>query len=354
MKKTFILVLIIPLLLLTSCYSYDNISETLFVNTVGIDYDNEKNEYIVYYHMTNPSTLTTEALGGSSEENTFSIAKGKSDTILKAMQIISSNSNKRIKLTHVKTYLFSLNYLKYENLKKFHEFIKTSPYLYSDFRILITDSDIEEIFKFTDIENTSPYYSLIVSSNDSEETYKMTTLIDFSRGINEDYYGLSFPFVRATKDVWETQKEEIYSLKIEGSIFINKDDNILLLEEDKYPIIFLLKTKKNASVIIDDYHYLMTRHKYKVKHLEDNNFLIKIKVIAYITQYGKANHDIKELFINHMKNSLDELIIASKENDVDIFSVKNILYRKGKLKSAFNYKDANFIYDFDVKIISII
>lgn len=354
MKKINILLLIIPLLLLTSCYSYDNISETLFVNTVGINYDEEKKQYIVYYHMTNPSTLTTEALGGSSEENTFSIAKGSSDSILKAMQIISSNSNKRIKLTHVKTYLFSLNYLNYNNLKDFHELIKTSPYLYSDFRILITDSDIEEILKFTDIENTSPYYSLIVSSNDSEETYKMTTLIDLSRGLNEQYYGLSFPFIRATKEVWETQTEEIYSLKIEGSIFINKNNDILLLEEDKYPIIFLLKTKKNASVIINDFHYLMTKHKYKVTHIKENTFLIKIKASAYITQYGKSNQDIEKLFIDYMEKSLDNLISISKEYNIDIFSVENILYRKGKLKNVFNYKDVSFKYDFDVKIISII
>ena len=126
------------------------------------------------------------------------------------------------------------------------------------------------------------------------------------------------------------------------------------MEEDKYPIIFLLKTKKNASVIINDFHYLMTKHKYKVTHIKENTFLIKIKASAYITQYVKSNQDIEKLFIDYMEKSLDNLISISKEYNIDIFSVENILYRKGKLKNVFNYKDVSFKYDFDVKIISII
>lgn len=351
--KTRIIILFI-FIFLTGCNSADSISDTLFVNTVGIDYNNETNEYHVYYHMTNPNTLTTAALGGSSEENTFSIAQAKGETIFKAMQTISANSNKKIKLTHVQTYLFTLDFINFDNLKSFHEFIKTSPYLYSDFRILATDSKLSDILQISDIEEESPYYSLIVSSNDAEEIYKMTSIISFSRGINEKYYGINLPLIRHSKDIWSSQENEIYSLSIVGSVFVNQNDDLLILEEKDYPIMFLIKTKKNAIVTIKDYQYFMTKHSYKVKHIKDNNFLIKINVVAYITKFTDTLENPKELFIKEMEDSLTNIINKSKENNIDLFSIQEILYRKNKLKSDFDIKDANYQYEFKVKLISII
>ncbi len=353
MKKIIILLLFILTIFLSGCYSYDNIAETLFVNTVAIDYDNEKDNYTVYYHMTNPATLTTESLGGGDSGNTFSIAKSEEKTIFKAMQIIEENSNKRIKLTHVQSYVFSINYLKYDHLKSFYEFIKTTPYLYSDFRVIVTDSKIEEIFKTADIEDTSPYYSIIVSSNENEETYKMTSLVDVTRGLNEKY-SLSFPFVRTTKEVWATEKEPIYSLRIIGSIFLNENDDIFLAEEDKYPIICILKRRKSSELSLNDFNYIISKVKYKVKYIDENNFSIDINVEAYVAKYGDQNADPKEYFIEEMTKSLDMIIQDSKEKNIDLFSIKNILYRKNKLKNAFNIKDVNYHYNFSVKILETI
>lgn len=350
----FKIILLLLLIFLTGCHSSDSISDTLFVNTVGIDYNKETKEYHVYYHMTNPNTLTTAALGGSSQENTFSIAQAKGETIFIAMQAIASNSNKKIKLTHVQTYLFTLDFINFDNLKSFHEFIKTSPYLYSDFRILATDSKLSDILQISDIEEESPYYSLIVSSNDAEEIYKMTSIISFSRGITEKNYGINLPLIRHTTDIWSSQDNEIYSLSIVGSVFINQNDNILLLEEKDYPIIFLIKTKKNATVTIKNYQYFMTKHNYKVKHIKDNNFLIKINVVAYLTKFGDNLENPKNLFIKEMETSLSNIINKSKENNIDIFSIKEILYRKNQLKSDFDIKDANYQYEFNVKLISTI
>lgn len=352
-KKYLILIISFLIFFLNGCYSYDDVSKTLFVNTIALDYDNKNEEYIIYYHMTNPSSLTTASLGGGSQTSPFSMAKGSGKTFFEAMELISDNSNKKIKLTHVQTVIFTMNYLNYNNLLNFHEFIKTTPTLHSDFGILVTDSQIEDIFKIADIEDTSPYYSIIVSSNDANKSHKIVSFLEFSQGITEDYITISFPFIRTFKGIWETQENEINSLNIIGDIYINKDNDIIMFEERKFPILNIINTVENTDITIDDVSYYITRHNTKIKHIDDNNFKIKIYVEAYITKYKNiTNQEAKNIFITEMSKSLTETINLTKDNNIDLFSVNDMMYRKNKLKSALFYKDANFTYEFDVRLIS--
>lgn len=353
-KKYLIFITFIFVLFLNGCYSYDDVSKTLFVNTIALDYDSENSEYIIYYHMTNPSSLTTASLGGGgSQTSPFSMAKGTGKTFFEAMELISDNSNKKIKLTHVQTVIFTMNYLNYDNLLSFHEFIKTTPTLHSDFGILVTDSKIEDIFKIADIEDTSPYYSIIVSSNDANKSHKIVSFLEFSQGITEDYITISFPFIRTFKGIWETQDNEITSLNIVGDIYINKENDIIMFEERKYPILNLINTDENTDITIDDISYYITKHNVKIKHINNNDFKVKIVVEAYITKYKNVtNEEAKDIFIKEMSDSLNELINLTKDNNIDLFSVNDMLYRKSKLKSALFYKDANFICEFDVRLIS--
>lgn len=353
--STLFLVIILQFLcLLTGCNSYDNVSKTLFVNTIAIDFDNDTNEYLIYYHMTNPSSLTTASLGGGGNNTSpFSIAKGKGKTIFEAMELISTNSNKKIKLTHIQAIIFTMNYLSYNNLLQFHEFIKTNPNLYSDFGILVTDSKIEDIFRIADIEDASPYYSIIVSSNDANKSHKITSFIELSRGITENYINISFPFVRTFEDVWETQKEKIHSLSIIGDVYINKKNSIIIVEEKDFPILNLINTDGNTDLSINNVSYFITKHKTKIIHTNKNNFKIKIYVEAYVTKYCYIDDsDAKNLFIKEMEDSLTKMIDMMKEKNIDLFSVNNIMYRKNKLKSTQFYKDAQYTYNFDINLIS--
>ena len=43
----FKIIFLLLFIFLTGCHSSDSISDTLFVNTVGIDYNKDKNEYHV-------------------------------------------------------------------------------------------------------------------------------------------------------------------------------------------------------------------------------------------------------------------------------------------------------------------
>lgn len=352
-KKFLIFITLIFIFFLNGCYSYDDVSKTLFVNTMALDYDSENSKYIIYYHMTNPSSLTTASLGGGgSQTSPFSMAKGTGKTFFEAMELISDNSNKKIKLTHVQTVIFTMNYLNYNNLLQFHEFIKTTPTLHSDFGILVTDSKIEDIFKIADIEDTSPYYSIIVSSNDANKSHKIISFLEFSQGITEDYITISFPFIRTFKGIWETQETKINSLNIVGDIYINKENNIIMFEERKYPILNLINTDENTDITINDVSYYVTKHNIKIKHINDKNFKIKIFVEAYITKYKKiTDKEAKKEFINEMSESLTEVINITKKNNIDLFSVNDMMYRKNKLKSALYYKDAIFSYEFDIKLI---
>lgn len=358
LKKIYTSVIIITFLTIISCssgcQSYNNVSKTLFVNTIAIDYDNESENFSVYYHMTNPSSLTTASLGGGGNNTSpFSIAKGQGKTIFEAMELISSNSNKKLKLTHIQAIILTTNYLSYNNLKQFHEFIKTNPNLYSDFGILVTDSKIEDIFRIADIEDASPYYSIIVSSNDANKSHKITTFLEFSRNITEDYIKLSFPLVRTYEDVWKNQNEKIYSLSIIGDIYINKNNNIIVLTEKEYPIINIINTDGNTDFSINNISFFITRHKTNIKQLTESSFKITINIEAYLTKYCYINDaSAKKILVQELEKSLTEIIKVTKENNIDLFSVNNILYRKGKLKNINHYKNVDFVYSFNIKLIS--
>ena len=172
MKKLLISLLVLVIIIATGCEQKYSLDQTLFIDSIGLDYNNEKNEYEIYYHIASSSTLLTNSLGGTSSETIYSIGKVSANSIYEGFNKITQNSIKNITLTHVQSMILNFNFITIENLHTICDIVKTYDYISPNFYIFATKSKLDDIYSLKNPENISPFFSLI-TGNDFVTVYDL-------------------------------------------------------------------------------------------------------------------------------------------------------------------------------------
>lgn len=350
MKKIVSLVILLFLLFfLNGCYDYVDVSKSLHVNSICFDIDEEKSKYIVYYHLTNSTTLTTSELGNSTPtSDVFSIAKGEGEDIYEAMEQISVNTNRKIELTHVRAIIFSKKFINIKNLTIVHNFIETTTYLFPDPNIYVTESEITDILSLKNVENGSPYFSLIADHN-TKEHYILTPYIEITKFLSKEYNTLNIPILVATKDIWSNDKDKLVSISISGRYYLNQSDISYIIKDEVDKGLVFLESNKSFEISYKNILYEVISLKKKYKVISQDEIVLKIKMRVYINEmdYSKKNN-LKIDFRLETLKVIGSLIENSQNNNFDIFDIENKVYRRGKLKSSFDYKATNMSIILDI------
>lgn len=353
MKKILIVFLLFFMaIFLTGCFEKGDINKYLFVTSIGIDYDELNQEYIVYYHITNPFTLTTIQNAGGEIERPFSIATGRGNTVFSAMTDIVESTPQNIDLSHVQTYVLSLDYFKYYNLVELYDMIRTNPTLFPTPTFYITDSSIVDIFSITNTEGLSPLYTILANVR-ANIPYDRVKYVELAAIATSSYRTFSFPVITASKEVWETDSKHAFSISLTGKCYMSQGGDRICLKDDNYPGLLWLNKLTSFRIEFNNYTLLIHKYKYKIKHIEDNKFLVKIRFTAKIAEnfHELGSQQIKYTITTKIAESLNNLFEETRARNIDMYSLDDILYRKNKLKDESILPKAIIYYDIDFKIL---
>lgn len=358
MKKYFIFIFIVFICTTNSgCTDKYTIDQTLFVDSIGLDYNQKDDKYIIYYHIASSKTLLTNQMGGSSSETIYSIGKVEANGIYEGFDKIVKNSIKNVTLTHVQSIILSFNFINLDNLDKLCTMIKTYDYISPNFYVFATQSNLDEIYSLKNPENISPFFSLI-TGNDFVTAYDLTYFTELARSMYEKYIITKLIVIESRDDIWQNNDEKITSVAPIGNLYINKDDKKLFLKNEDFKALSIINHESISTIVNNDINYLMHNNKIKIKE-NNNKFIITIKGTFYTTNIDVNNREeIRENFIKYIENEFIDLIEYSKKYNFDILNLENVLYRKShfkdyeKTKSDFNYEATEIDFNIEYKLLS--
>ena len=360
MKKFIILILSVLSIYIISTIIRNNnhhsIEETIFIDSIGLDYDKTNKQYHIYYHLTASQTLLTSNMGSTTSEITYSIGKVSADGIYEGFQKLYQNSIKNLTITHVQSFILTFDFVTIENLKKLCTIVKTYDYISPNFYVFATDSKLSDIYAVTNPENISPFFS-IITGNDFITSYDSTYFTEVARSIYEEYLTTKLITLKAEKEIWQNNDEKITTVKPTGALYINKDNQKLYLDQSTFKAITLVNHQNTSTITTNDINFLI--HKSKIKIIYKNNqFTLKVRGTIYATNTNINNReDIRIYFNNLIKNEFIKLINTSKENNIDLFNLQNKIYRNyhfkdyKKISHTFNYNNININYDINYKLL---
>lgn len=349
MKKILIIVIMFFTFFLTACNrkisNIYNISTTVFVDSAGIDYNKETKKYTLYYHSPSSFSLITSEMGSGGVENTFHIAKTECDSIYDGIKIIAQNSERSILLTHIRSFIFTEDFITIENLKMFNEFIKTYKYITTDFAIYTTKDKIDELYSFVNTDNNS-YYS-ILTELDSAIPYKTIKYYEFANAIVEPHMQILFQTVKKNDNIWSSEKDKLTSIQLNG-ITLVKDDEILTLDAFDYKFILIMYNNYYTTINIENTSFNLINTSYSV-----NEKKVKIKSEVYATNVGENNsEELMEKLEKYIIQLFQDFYKETTSKGYDPFQIKDLLYRKSKLKDDFNLETILFEYDINLKLLN--
>lgn len=358
MKKIIILLLTI---FLTSGCSYVELNDLAVASVLGIDYDNENNNFNLTAQVMNVKNSSE----GSTEEGTL-IYEASGKTIAKAIRNFGVRYPKNVYLGHLEFIILNKNVA--SKINDIFDYIMRSPEVRSSAYVAITKEDsAKEILKpNNEVKDSFPVESLKTVLLDAKErtgTIYDLTLEEFlsfylKKGIdplvpiikNEDKKGM-----RASSIVIEdlapfknkTLGKELNEIQsISYSTLNNYYKDIVM--ETKYKNTYIGSVIYNPKSKID-------------LNIKDNNIKVNldVNIESKIIEIGnkenllnkESEKEIKGLISNTMKKNIESLITYSKKENTDILGLKSIIYKNYNNKYS-EYKDKNIyeLADFNINV----
>ena len=93
MKKLLISIICFISILTTGCQQRYTLDQTLFIDSIGLDYNKETKRYTIYYHIASSKTLLTNSMGGGSSETIYSIGHVEANGIYEGLIITELKFN---------------------------------------------------------------------------------------------------------------------------------------------------------------------------------------------------------------------------------------------------------------------
>ena len=210
MKK--ILICIIGIISILSFYlfhDYKNITQLTFVNSIGIDYNEETKEYTMYFFILNNYTIAQTGNSASFTNTHAYTTKASDKEILLAENKIRDNSNTKFDLSHVRSFVIKTSFFKNDNILKLINYIKNSNKYSPSFEIYTTDDSLDELYKLENFSEVSGYYTILVNTQNNIPV-KHVTYSDLCNDIYIKDYVVPYQKLKINKGIiTDSEKEYI-------------------------------------------------------------------------------------------------------------------------------------------------
>lgn len=298
-------------MLLTGCWGSKEIEHMIYVNTLGVDYVD--NKVVVYIQMVNFSGIAKKEAGQSLEQKTF-VGKADGDSFDNAIFNLYGTSPQRIVWSNVKTIVFSEAALKKGSVinqvldvwDRYYEFRYTV-------WTMATNEPMEKVLTTPSIADLSVIYSQL---NSPMRTYEQNSIIaplylyKFIWKWKEKAETVLLPFLEVAPD-WTSNNAPSPNISMSGICFLqNEQYRGCLKTKDILGVRWLeKKTQRTPLIIKEDKQVLAVIVMNKVK----SSIRPKMK-------HGKPVFDIKV----SMQGTLPELSSNLNKKDLELKAIEEI------------------------------
>ncbi|WP_064093574.1 Ger(x)C family spore germination protein [Rossellomorea aquimaris] len=334
------LLIFILFLFLTGCTGSKNIQDLTYIVTIGIDYNEENEEYTAYLQGLNFANVAKQEGNKPSEPIPTFIGSAKGETLNLAVKKLYKASRPSLFFGHTKSLVVSKNVLKYK-YKEVLEDIGRNRSLRPTLQVFTTDENIEEIFKVKGLFNYPPVYTVLLTEKTTEslkDEIGAVSLMEFLREYYEPMGSALIPIIKINNNYW--QSDVPYpSLYLDGySVFQHSEFKGDLSSKESIMVDWLFN--KNTQLNYPLYHdgklistYSITSKKpkitYKKSETEFPNFSIEVHVQAELIEkikdvpYEEAK---KELEVA-LKKEINRVYSTGLDKGVDLLNVGKKWYR---------------------------
>lgn len=341
-KITLIIALFTILFSLTGCSSnYMSLNDMAIVSSIIIDKKEDK-------YITHIEIYKEEKSENKSKKESF-IVKGEGKHIKDAIDNASLLIGKTLYMVHLNAIVVSKDAID-NNMEILFNYLSRRIQLNSNYYILITD-DVEKLLKSKDEDN--PILG---------EKIKNLIKYNTNNGAVFDYDFLEklANYLNPKIDVFLNKiTVEDKNLKINEAYYFNNDKIVGSLNQDEVKLINLFKNNNNIYLDfeIDNKYYILKIDESKTKIDLNNGINIKLSATANLdsvhSDYDLTKSSIIEKLNNHANVSLEnrykELFSKIKENNSDILSINNYIYKVKGYEKYNIFKD-NINIDIDITI----
>ncbi len=291
MKKYLFLLSII--LLFTGCSSYTELNELSIVDTLGIDYIDNK-----YYLVMN---VIEGKLNDKDLEEEFTTYQTSGDTLEECFHEIYLQSPKRLYLSHIDLLVLTDNSINNKFMEIIHNFLKNNEYRNNFNVVLLKDTSLKD---FMNKQIPSKNINNLIKTNHKETG--ITKPQDLETIMRE---------ILIDKNTYLPTISYDNNLTISGFTLI-KDYHIFEQLSEKESIILNLlhneikKTYLNNNNILDNQTIITTKNnniniRFITTIMEDNNYkaLIKEDIISFLNKYKDRDYDVLKLCDKVKKNN---------------------------------------------------
>jgi spore germination protein KC len=325
-------------MLLTGCWGSKEIEHMIYVNTIGVDYVD--NKVVVYIQMVNFSGIAKKEAGQTQEQKTF-IGKAEGDSFDTAIFNLYASSPQRIVWSNVKTIVFSEAALKESRVinqvldvwDRYYEFRYTV-------WTMATKDPMEKVLTTPSIADLSVIYSQL---NSPMRTYEQSSIIaplylyKFIWKWKEKAETVQLPFIEIAPD-WTSNNEPSPNISMTGLCFLQneqfrgclKSDDILgvrWLEKKTQRTPLFLKEKQTVLAVI-----VMSKIKSSIHpKMKDGKpaFDIKVSMQGTLPELS-ANLNRTELeqkAIKEINNQITGTYLKGLKINADVYGLSGIFYR---------------------------
>ncbi|CAH1057316.1 Ger(x)C family spore germination protein [Paenibacillus pseudetheri] len=333
-----ILVTALLSMLLTGCWGSKEIEHMIYVNTVGIDYVD--NKVVVYIQMVNFSGIAKKEAGQTQEQKTF-IGKAEGDSFDTAIFNLYTTSPQRIVWSNVKTIVFSEAALKESSVinqvldvwDRYYEFRYTV-------WTMATKDPMEKVLTTPSIADLSVIYSQL---NSPMRTYEQSSIIaplylyKFIWKWKEKAETVQMPFIEISPD-WTSNNAPSPNISTTGICFLQneqfrgclKSSDILgvrWLEKKTHRTPLFLKEEQTVLAVI-----VMNKIKSSIHpKMKDGKPAFDIKVSMQGTLPELSSNlnrtELEQRAIKEINNQITGTYMKGLKIHADVYRLSSIFYR---------------------------
>ncbi|MFD0618716.1 Ger(x)C family spore germination protein [Paenibacillus sp. GCM10027629] len=332
-----ILVVMLFSTMLTGCWGAREIEHMIYVNTMGIDYEDD--QVVIYVQMVNFSGIAKRESGQAQEQKTF-IGKAKGDSFDTAIFNLYASSPQRVVWSSVKTIVFSDKALKNNIIQQVMDVWDR----YYEFRYTVwamaTHEPMEEVLSTPSIFDLSVLYSQL---NSPLRAYEQSSIIaplylyKFIWKWKEKGQTVLLPSLNIVHG-WTDNNKPSPNLSMEGACFLdNQKFRGCLQTPDLLGLRWLEKKTKRTPLVIRDNKtakaiLVMNKIKSSIHPKLSHGqpvFDIKVSMQASITQLSTSFHKrkLEQQAIKEIKNQIMTTYRKGIEMNADVFGLSGIFYR---------------------------
>lgn len=350
MKKIlFFILILLSLFVFSTTHDYRSITQITFVNSIGIDYNIESDEFTMYFFILNNYTFAQTGNSATFTNTHAYTAKETDKTILGAENKIRNNSNTKFDLRHVRSLVLSESFFSSNNLKYLIDYFVNNINYNPSFEIYTTSDNLAELYKIEHFSEVSGYYTILVNTQNNIPVNHVT-YNNLCNDVLIPNYTVSYQKIKLKKGVIESGEEKYISLNFDGCSFINESNQLISFKYINLHGLGYFITNGNRTIVIEDASkvYNFSPNKFKIDYyIKNNKLIIEVDINGAFLNSNLDNNEneLKEILIKKISNDIILMNDTLINYDIDFF---NIGYR---YKNKYNYKEIKLDFKFNISLI---